>query len=515
MSLKEHTNRRTLRKLVGTRNLQPRMIFPLTGSLGYTYEYLSPDNFDLVNAVVQNKILAPDAQSFKALVVRANDSLTLNGTAKLVEFARAGLPIVFSGGIPTSYLGVNDPATVARSQKSLNQAASLPNVHITASYDSLASTLAAIGIQPTVKLNGTTSLYTVHRRDSSAKTDYFFVYNDAIYSPRGEGGLTTVIEFGSTGIPYHFNAWTGEQTPILVYRRTKTSTLIPLTLAGNQTTIVAFVPKPLGTSSLPIDIADDGSLNVQVIFDPAFGTTSDEAPSIPGTSLTGVSDSILAVSALQNGSVVLKVGASSSGSAPSYTLSNGATKTLGSVQTIAPITLQDWTLIVEHWDPPSNMSNIEGGAYKHNTTHSLQSLVSWQAITGLQSVSGRGYYSTTFTWPPRSNYTSMAFKGPLGAIIDFGSVVHTLQVSINGKLLPPLDVTDAKADISNYLVRGKNRVEAVVATPLGNVLRPIWTTLKTSGTGPSDPVAGGPPPPVADYGLIEPAVITPYWAILL
>jgi hypothetical protein len=34
------------------------------------------------------------------MVVRANDSLTIAGVAKLVEFAHAGLPIIFSGGIP-------------------------------------------------------------------------------------------------------------------------------------------------------------------------------------------------------------------------------------------------------------------------------------------------------------------------------------------------------------------------------------------------------------------------------
>ena len=50
----------------------------------------------------------------------------------------------------------------------------------------------------------------------------------------------------------------------------------------------------------------------------------------------------------------------------------------------------------------------------------------------------------------------------------------------------------------------------MVATPLGNVLRPIWDQLQTSGTGPTDPVGGGPPPPIVNYGMLNDVVVTPY-----
>ncbi|RFU31735.1 hypothetical protein B7463_g4619, partial [Scytalidium lignicola] len=446
---------------------------------GYSYEYLSPDNFDLPSAKVQNNTLAPDYQGFKALVVRANDSLTIDGVSKLVEFAQAGLPVVFSGGIPISYLGTNDAEALARSQQALNKTASLSNVHVTSSYDGLASTLAGISIQPATKLSTTVSWYTLYRRDSTAQIDYYYIYNDAIASPRGQGGSNTIVEFSSIGVPYEFNAWTGEQTPILTYQQTETSTSIHLTLAGNQSMIVAFLPKPLGPSS-----------------------------SYPKTHLTEISDDILDVTALQNGSILLKVKSNSTGSIPSYTSENDAQKPLSSVEIVAPITLQNWTLTVEHWDPPSNLSNIENGTVKYNTTYSVPTLVSWQAIAGLENVSGRGYYNTTFTWPPTGSAETAE-----GAIIDFGPVIHTLRVIINGKQIPPLDVTDAKADISDYLVHGQNTVEAVVATTLNNVLRTIWNNLQTSGTGPADP-SGGPPPPASDYGLIGDVVVTPYWEVL-
>ncbi len=90
-------------------------------------------------------------------------------------------------------------------------------------------------------------------------------------------------------------------------------------------------------------------------------------------------------------------------------------------------------------------------------------------------------------------------------------MVHTLQVSINGKVIPTLDVTDATGDITPFLVAGTNTVEAVVSTPLGNVLQPIWETLLVSGTPPTG-VFGSPTAPsgTTDYGLLYPVVITPY-----
>jgi hypothetical protein len=187
----------------------------------------------------------------------------------------------------------------------------------------------------------------------------------------------------------------------------------------------------------------------------------------------------------------------------------------GGIKSLAPFLgsqfiVTNWNLVVEHWDPPSDMLNIEGGAAKHNTTHFLPNPVSWQQISGLQNVSGRGYYSASFQWPPSASAARAS-----GAIIDFGPIVHTLRASINGNMLPPLDVTSAKADISQWLVQGENKVEAVVATKLGNVLRPIWDQLQTSGTGPSSPEAGGPPPPIAHYGILQDVVVTPYKSVVV
>ncbi|KAK4549904.1 hypothetical protein LTR36_005205 [Oleoguttula mirabilis] len=429
---------------------------------GYTYEYLSPDNFDLPSATVVDGILAPDAQAFKVMVVRANDSLTIDGVSKLVEFAQAGLPIVLAGGIPKMYVGTYKPLTLRQSKRSLRDAVALPNVHVTNAY-AVASTLEALGIRPRTRITAiapaNATWFTNWRSDENNSVDYVFIYNDVMHLPQGQGSSTGSIEFQSVGVPFAYDAWTGEQKPVLAYNTTSNSTLIPFTLAGNQSVVIAFH---------------------------SAGTAKNLSH------LSHIEDGVVGYSSTEHG-LLLKVAFDPSGP-PDYNASTSSATGL---------TLTDWTLIVEHWDPPANLYNITGGAYKHNTTHNLPSLVSWQAIPGLQNVSGRGYYSTTFSWPGLHDR-------PDGAILDFGWVYDTLQVFLNGHQLPPLDVTSPKLDVKQWLVVGENKVEAIVATPLGNVLIPIWYQLQTSGEGPGSPDASTVPPPIGQYGLQADVTLTPY-----
>ncbi|KAF1974068.1 hypothetical protein BU23DRAFT_505855 [Bimuria novae-zelandiae CBS 107.79] len=419
--------------------------------MGYSYEYLSPDNFNLPSAKVVDGILAPDAQAFKVLVLRKNDSLTVDGVSKLVEFTNAGLPIVFAGGNPSTLVGTATPMVLRQVLQDIDTLSQLPNVHVTDTYH-VGSTIASLRIQPLTKVSTNASWFTYWRSDPATETDYVFVYNDAMYIPQGQGASEGTIEFQSTKIPYEYNAWTGEKKPILTYSTTNASTIIPFRLAGNQSTIVAF--EPPSNASRPSQV-----LNL----------TSD----FLGTDVVG-------------GKAILKT---ADAATPAFTLSN-------------------WNLTVEHWDPPTDLYNYTYGALKHNTTHQLPTLVPWLDIPGLQNVSGRGYYSTTFMWPPSSNGTAD------GAFIDFGFVYHTLRAYVNGCRLPPLDVSQPRVDIKKHLVEGENTVEAVVATPLGNVLRPIWWQLMSSGEGPGSadagPAHGFVEPPQGRYGLQSEVVVVPY-----
>ena len=119
---------------------------------GYTYNYVSPENFELPNSYVLNDVLAPDAQAFKALIVRGNDSMTVIGAQKINEYARNGLPVIFSGGIPSNTSGFVTATASSYINNTLASILSLPNVH-QVSYDSLAQSLVSLGITPRASIN--------------------------------------------------------------------------------------------------------------------------------------------------------------------------------------------------------------------------------------------------------------------------------------------------------------------------------------------------------------------------
>ncbi|KAJ5820046.1 hypothetical protein N7474_005637 [Penicillium riverlandense] len=407
---------------------------------GYTYEYLSPNNFDLPQAYVKNGVLGPDAQEFKALVVRGNDSMTVAGAEGIARFAHAGLPIIFSGGIPT-YLASYNQSGSEYAKKTLHSLTSLPNVH-QVPYEGLANTLDSLGITPGTKVVADNTWYTYWRQTDDF--NYFFVYNDALAPSTwglGNGYSEGSVQFASLGTPYILDAWTGDQIPILNYTQSANSTKIPFQLAGNQSVIVAF---DLSSS----DEDTHGSASGQTY------NVQDLSQYYPPKSSSD------------------------------------------------PIEINNWTVTIEHWDPPSDLYKmLPSDTVKYNTTHSLPNgLKSWKDLdSNLTTTSGRGYYTSIFSWPSSDHSKS--------AIIDFGAIFHTLRVTVNGHTLPPMDPTWARADITKYLRPGKNRVDALVTTPLLNTMRPLWSELESGANGTATPISGQPP---QDYGLLSSVKVIPY-----
>ncbi|KAJ4413671.1 hypothetical protein N0V82_008400 [Gnomoniopsis sp. IMI 355080] len=403
---------------------------------GYTYEYLSPDNFGLAEAQVGDGVFAPNRQAFKALIVRANDSLTLSGVHSLAEYANQGLPVILSGGIPSTTIGHNQTGNenLTATIEGLTQ---LDNVHVVP-YEDLASSLASLNISPRTEIVSNGSWYTYWRENSTESSEFIFVYNDATNVPLGEGMTIGNISFETTGTPFLYDAWTGEVTALSAVEQSETHTTLQLQLAGNQSVIIGF----------------------------------------------------------------------RSGAGNSSVLLGGENSVVKAVRDVEPLaseasTLSNWTLVIESWGPPVDLYDIEAGSTKSNTSYTLDTLIPWSQISdSLQDVSGRGYYHTTFTWPPASNSTAS------GAVLDLGAVVHTARLSINGQVVPPLDPTWAKADVGKFLIDGINEVDVVVSTPLGNALRSVWSDLETSGQLATVTVPT--PPGVADYGLVQDVRLIPY-----
>ncbi|CAH0025578.1 unnamed protein product [Clonostachys rhizophaga] len=429
---------------------------------GYTYEYLSPENYKLDTAVVEDKIFAPERQQFKILILRILDFMTVPGARRLAEYAKAGLPIIFEGGVPTRMWNAHQcHADIVN--KTMYEIAELDNVHIVSEEVGLANTMASLGIEPLTKVSANTTWYTVWREDTKNDVDYVWVYNEA------ESLSTGTIEFLSTKIPYQYDIWTGERTPVVVYEQTETRTIIPFTFQGNQTTIIAFHPEPL------VDV--------------------------PRVHLTSAPDNVLSVSTSKE-AISVKVG--SIGESLQIMASDDSEHNIDATEA-EPFELEEWDLVVEHWDPPEDFNDAHITAVKSNSTHKLSSLVSWREIDGLEDASGRGHYSTKFDWPPTSGEVD-------GAFIDVGRIVQTLTMFVNGEQLPPLDPSHGRADIGSYLLKGENEVTIVIATTLINRLRPIWYDMRFSGTVPTPEDRT---PPAQDYGLRAPVVITPYKETLI
>lgn len=401
------------------------------------------------------------------MVVRSTDTLTGLGVTKLSEYAQAGLPIIFMGGLASKFEGYNQSGS-ASANTIISGLTALGNVHVTTSDGQLAETLASLSITPRTALTANGTWYTHWREDNSSSTDYVYVFNDATALPLGQGFTSGNITFETTGVPYWYDAWTGQITPVLVYEKSATTITISLELAGDQTTIIAF--KNAGT--LP-------AAHLQSL-----------PPSVLGLNLSSLST----LSILQGSSI----------EPTPCLLSNGTIITLPAVSA-SVFALANWSLTVESWTSPSDPYDLDIIATRTNlsTFTSIPSLVPWYSISAsLTNVSGRGYYSTSFQWPPSDT------PAVDGAFIDLGAIIHTARVAINGNAVAALDVTWAREDITPYLVDGPNSVEVVVSTPLGNALRPIWGSIETSGKIASATVPD--PPRVADYGLVFPVQILPY-----
>ncbi|CAK7218393.1 hypothetical protein SBRCBS47491_003494 [Sporothrix bragantina] len=444
---------------------------------GYTYGYLDPTTLASPEAAVRDGVLALDKQAYRALIVRGSDTIrTVEAADTLAKHAHAGLPLIFAGGLP-SYLGRgshHDSAGRAYVYQTLGALRHLDNVHFVPHEDGLADVLASRGVVPRTRIVSSSSsssrIWPMWRETDDGSAQYAFVFND------GNERSTVSMAFQTTGRPYRYDAASGAVTAINLYTQDKykNTTTLSLDLEQHQAILVGF--------------------------------HNNEAPALHATN---TSAGILDVRLSDDGKRIFAiVGPSSSKHTEWVQTSDGVVHHVPASRAApAAFNLTNWTLIVEHWDPPSSLLAGDN-AQRWNSTHKLNHLASWQHIPRLKHVSGRGYYSTSFVWKGKSD----------GAFLSLGPVIQTVTVSVNGRALPSVDPLGAsKMDISPHLIPNThNTIEVVVSTTLANRLSPMWETLRTSGAPPTG-LFGSPtkPPGDADYGLLGPVTITPYRKVAL
>ncbi len=137
-----------------------------------------------------------------------------------------------------------------------------------------------------------------------------------------------------------------------------------------------------------------------------------------------------------------------------------------------PYAITDWELTVESWTPSGEIlthsedllgvhtEEFAVKTAKTNISVKLAELAAWDSIDGIGSdVSGKGYYRAAFDWDGKAD----------GAYLDFGCIVQSMKVYINGKKTQNLSMMYPCVDITKLLRPGKNTIEIEYSSNLTNV----------------------------------------------
>src|SRR5699024_12714789 len=120
-----------------------------------------------------------------------------------------------------------------------------------------------------------------------------------------------------------------------------------------------------------------------------------------------------------------------------------------------------WQLAVEDWRPGDSDTETDVSY----SEHTLDSLVPWTEIDGLEDVSGIGDYSTVFEldhdWAAGLNTI----------LLRLGQVSDTFHVWVNSQRVAAVVMLSDEIDISDYVRPGRVMYRVEVTTTLLNRLR--------------------------------------------
>ncbi|GFF92501.1 hypothetical protein IFM60648_09770 [Aspergillus lentulus] len=208
---------------------------------GYTHDYVAPDNLVPPQVTVRAKVLAPDGPSYKALIfaspkfnISTFNLIREDVAARVVEFARKGLPVVFVGGLPQVTSNTQAGQIVKDGWRKIRN---LPSVQFISSLADLPGALSKAGVTPNVLPSCTTgTLRVVKRSRPEDEVDYVFLYNDQIVST----SCQISIQDHGARTPHLLNAWTREKKMIGSFERRSALITVSLQFAPNETSILSL-----------------------------------------------------------------------------------------------------------------------------------------------------------------------------------------------------------------------------------------------------------------------------------
>ncbi len=415
---------------------------------GYTYDFVSPAAFELDNAVVTNGRLDAEGPAYKAILLDKETAIAQAAAEKLLAYAEAGLPVIFVGSVPTvsAFSGEDTVADI------MAQLQTYDCVKLVAAAADVPAALAELGVQPDAKYDAT--LFNVHRQSENA--DFYYLYNDANADdfPKAKAGaaVETTVTLAGDGVPYELNAWTGEVTAVAQYTVEDGAVNVPVELASNESTILV--------------LAQPGWCGIAA---PKAVVTSENV-----TAEFNAEDGLLVKSELSGQQEI--------------TLSDSSKLTLDFGEVQAETALTGWNLKVESWSKGETPTDTKKEVIDVGT---LESMIPWNEIEGMEKVSGVGTYTTSFE-------LERGWEDGFGAVINLGDVVDTYALTVNGQTVV-VDQINTSVDIGRYLVAGKNTVTVEVTSTLLNA---VLAANPTDSRKPDQ------------YGILNEVTLTPYeWRV--
>ena len=437
---------------------------------GYTYDYFSPE-FLLADQVTYDPETGTLEQAGYKAIVLYEDWLTLEGAQKLYEMAQQGLKVVVVDGaaVQTPYNDGKDEA-LAEIMAAMKK---LPNVASASDDDNVDEALEGLNVYPyAAYAEENAQLLSQVRQDGDNRYLYLYNYCPDLYcgedhvSGMGHGTrINTEIEMDGVFVPYQIDAWTGKVTKLASYRWENGKTIFPVCLDYGDVALYAF------------EGAAEESLHV---------TETNAA-------LAYAQENGIVLRALESGDITA-------------TLSDG--RTIKEAVTVpASYDITGWNAVIESWTPGEEIFRQETVAGLETVEHTFDTvktpievqmdhLATWDQIEQVgKAVSGKGTYTATFAWAGDAT----------GAYIDFGSVVQSMEVTVNGQRVSAVNWNKPVVDISAFLVKGENTIEVEYSSNLTNVQldRGVLKEQENTGNWEGYDIA------YREYGLRQ-AVIVPY-----
>ncbi|MEI5673239.1 MULTISPECIES: Ig-like domain-containing protein [unclassified Nocardioides] len=464
---------------------------------GYTYDYFSPKFLFDDDVHFDERTKTIEKAGYQAIVLYQS-WLDIEAAKRVLSWAKKGLKVVILEDA-ASRTPFNDGKDGAL-KKVTDELKTLPTVRQATVYDDIdyfssaaggyddnvLEKLQELGVEPYSGYSEPNLQLLTQTREDAEGNQYLYVYNydpadylDKSHKPsvraatHGQNIKTDIVQNGLF-VPYTIDAWTGETTERADYRWEDGKTIVPIDLDYDNIALLAF------------EKVDGERLHV----------------------LSSNADSAYAV---HHGVVVRTTGSGT----VNAELSNGE-RIAQDVRVPAAYDIEDWDLTVESWRPGATAgdltrtetidglttTNRKTSTVKTDIDVELDTLTTWDQIPAVgKGVSGKGHYEASFDWDAGS---------ASGAYLDFGDKLEeSMVVWINGKKVggevstnptkvrkdvggvgkPTIDDgrgnqvplvgsdlhtggiswTKPIADVSDYLVDGKNDIVIEYSSALANV----------------------------------------------